>query len=117
MSKYIFEKKKTINIGMLGTIYLMNWSSEEIENIQKPYFCVYIPFEKTLDKVIRVNDLFTTDIQEDNFVNKDSFLNVILDEYIDKELSTESKHLYTEPEDALFNVFERLYEEKKLLVV
>ena len=118
----IISLKKTISIGDMGIIYLMHWCPNKNGEPQdkRKYFSVYYS-ENYKDAAI----LFSQDIKDD-IVTEDSSLHMILEDYILEQLHPEKRvfsmeamdtanHLYAEPEEAVFDVFKKLYAEKMLV--
>ena len=118
----IISLKKVISIGDMGIIYLMHWypNKKNEPNDKRKYFSVYYS-ENYKEAAI----LFTQDIKN-NIVVEDSSLHMILKDYVldqlnpDKEVFSiqpvdTTNHLYVDPEEAVFDVFKKLYTDKMLI--
>lgn len=119
----IYKIEKKLPVGYLGTIYLLQWETEDeaIDNDFKKlkYFCVYYPDSKN------VINLFETDINDSDIIDKSSSLYIILNDYIKDQMDHFKDHtywtlsgrceLFPNPEEAIFYVFEKLYAMGKLI--
>ena len=121
----IYKIEKKLSIGYLGTIYLLQWETEDeiLEDDFKKlkYFCVYYPDSKD------VTNLFETDINDSDIVDRSSTLYMILNDYIKDQMDYFKDHegkyhfhirrceLFSNPEEAIFYVFEKLYAMGKLI--
>ncbi len=118
----IISLKKTISIGDMGIIYLMHWCPDQKNepNDKRRYFSVYYS-----NNYIENAHEFTHDIKN-NIVEEKSNLHMILNDYILDQLNPDKErystipmdsanHLYEEPEEAIFDVFKKLYADKMLV--
>ena len=108
----IISLEKTISIGDMGTIFLMYWypNGKNEPNDKRRYFSVYYS-NKYMDSV---RD-FTKDIFDNGTVPEDSIFHIILKEYVEDQLTKGAERLYVEPEEAIFDVFKKLYADKMLV--
>lgn len=106
----IIKLKKTINIGDLGNIYLMYWFPNKKDEIDddKRYFSVYYSNNFHLDSTD-----FTAEIDDNGNVFENSNIYMILERYIKEQLE-DNKHLFADAEEAVFDVFKRLFASKML---
>lgn len=107
----IISLKKTMDIGDMGVIYLMNWTPNQKGEVYDPhkYFAIY--YSKKFEKESKD---FLKEIADNGIVMAGLNTHMILKNYINEQLE-ENQHLYTEPEDAVFDVFKRLYADKILI--
>ena len=106
----IIKLKKTINVGDLGNIYLMYWFPNKKDEIDddKRYFSVYYSNKYHLGSMD-----FTAELDDNGIVCEGSNTYMILETYIKEQLEN-NEHLFADSEEAVFDVFKRLFASKML---
>lgn len=108
----IISLEKTISIGDMGIIFLMYWYPNEKNepDDKRRYFSVYYS-NKYMDSAKG----FTNDILDNGIVPESSIFHIILKEYVEEQLAENAERLHTDPEEAIFDVFKKLYADKMLV--
>lgn len=105
----IFKISKSLDIGVLGHIFLFTWIDEE-NVFGTHYFCAYFPKDDQYKATI---DSLRGDVTEYLVVNPESGLHNILQDYVNNKdnysLGDSEKRIFDSAEEAVFNVFEKIY--------